>query len=71
MEILIGRLFTDEDFRREFLSAPEQTLFGLRDRGMELSSTEIAALVCTERTLWNVTAERLDPRLQKISLTKD
>lgn len=68
IEILIGRLITDEQFRREFLDAPESTLFSLRDRGLELSRTEISALVNTDATLWARTAERLDPRLQKASL---
>jgi hypothetical protein len=51
IEILIGRLITDEQFRSEFLQNPEKTLLGLCDRGLELSKTEIAALVNTDRTL--------------------
>ena len=69
IEMLIGRLITDEQFRREFLSEPEQTLLGLRDRGFELSRTEIAALVSTDPSLWMRTAEAIDPRLQKACLT--
>jgi hypothetical protein len=68
IEILIGRLITDEQFRREFLEAPESTLVGLCDQGLELSRTEISALVNTDPTLWARTADRLDPRLQKASL---
>jgi hypothetical protein len=71
IEMLIGRLITDEQFRCEFLDDPETTLIDLRDRGLELSRTEIAALVSTDPALWVSTAERLDPRLQKISLKNE
>lgn len=68
IEMLIGRLITDEDFRAEFLESPEATLFGLSDRGAELSRAEIAAVLNTDRTLWARTADSIDPRLQKASL---
>jgi hypothetical protein len=68
IEILIGRLITDEQFRLEFLEAPESTLFGLCDQGFELSRTEISALVNTDPSLWGRTADGIDPRLQKASL---
>jgi hypothetical protein len=71
IEMLIGRLITDEEFRAEFLRAPEQTLIDLRDRGMELSRTEIAALVNTDPTVWGRTTEEIDPRLQKASFKND
>ena len=51
IEMLVGRLITDEQFRAEFLDNPEKTLFELCDRGLELSRTEIAALVNTDRRL--------------------
>jgi hypothetical protein len=66
--MLIGRLVTDEQFRREFLADPETTLFALCDRGLELSRNEIAALLNTDSALWARTAESIDPRLQKASL---
>ena len=69
--MLIGRLITDEQFRSEFVRDPENTLLGLCDHGLELSRTEIAALVDTDRTLWARTAEAIDPRLQKVSLKNE
>ena len=69
IEMLIGRLITDEQFRLEFLGDPEKTLSSLCDHGLELSRTEIAALMNTDRTLWARTASAVDPRLQKASLT--
>ena len=67
IEMLIGRLITDEEFRSEFLRDPEKTLTGLSDRGLELSRTEVAALINTDPTLWARTADVIDPRLQKAS----
>ena len=68
VESLIGRLITDEQFRRDFLADPEGTLRSFRDRGFELTSTEMAALVDTDRGLWERAADEIDPRLQKASL---
>jgi hypothetical protein len=68
IEILIGRLITDEQFRFDFLNNPENILRDLSDRGQELSRTEIAALVNTDPQLWARTADAIDPRLQKASL---
>jgi len=71
IEILIGRLITDEQFRDEFLRDPETTLLGLCDRGLELSHVEIAALMNTDSALWERTADAIDPRLQKASLKNE
>ena len=71
IEMLIGRLITDEQFRREFLADPETTLLALCDRGLELSRTEIAALLNTDATLWARIADGIDPRLQKASLKNE
>lgn len=67
IELVIGRLITDEEFRGEFLDRPEPTLLALTERGLDLNRTEIAALLNTDFTLWARTAEALDPRLQKVS----
>ena len=69
--MLIGRLIADEQFRTDFLSQPEKTLLELRERGLDLSKTEIAALVATDPTLWARTADAIDPRLQKASLKNE
>ena len=71
IETLIGRLVTDEEFRAGFLKDPETTLAGLCDRGLELSRTEIAALVNTDPTLWERAAAAIDPRLQKVTFKNE
>jgi hypothetical protein len=71
VEWLIGRLITDERFRGEFVQEPHRVLLSLREMGFALSATEVAALVNTDPTVWARTADAVDPRLQKASLTND
>ena len=66
---LIGHLLTDEECRVRFLSDPLGTLVAMRDQGFELTSSEIQALVRTERALWSEAADRLDSQLQRCSLS--
>jgi hypothetical protein len=68
IEIVVGRLVTDEAFREAFLRDPQQTLKMLVESGMALTDLEIQALLGTHRALWSRMAEELDPRLQKASL---
>ena len=71
IEVLIGRLITDEQFRADFLSHPARTLAALCEQGWDLSHTEIAALVATDPALWTTTADAVDPRLQKASFRNE
>ncbi|MGE0812936.1 MAG: Os1348 family NHLP clan protein [Vicinamibacterales bacterium] len=71
IEMLIGRLITDEQFRATFVAGPEATLLSLRELGLDLSPTEIAALVSTDPVVWARAADALDPRLQKATLTRE
>jgi hypothetical protein len=68
IEIVVGRLVTDEDFRRKFLDNPHRALSDLLDRGSHLTPSEIAALVSVDGELWKQVAGEIDPRLQKPSL---
>jgi hypothetical protein len=68
IEILIGRLVTDEEFRAAFRRDPRGALADASTWGLELSRAEVAALFDTDRTLWDRVAEELDDRLQKASL---
>jgi len=71
IEILIGRLITDEQFRVAFLKDPEKTLRSLCDQGFELSTIEMMALLKTNPEVWLRAADNIDPRLQKASLKND
>lgn len=65
VQLIIGRLVTDQEYRHRFLQDPLDALNTLRDKGVELTRGEIDALVRTERTLWNDVSERIDPRLHQ------
>ena len=68
IEIVIGRLMTDEAFRIAFLRSGTETLRGFIASGHELTDLEIAALCQTRQDLWALAADQIDPRLQKASL---
>jgi len=68
VEIIVGKLATDEDFRRQFGSDPSRTVRELIERGTELTPSEVAALLSTDTRVFDRVAEALDPRLQKASL---
>ena len=70
IEHLIGRLVTDEEFRREFEADPDGVLRGLVERGVALSGAEVAAVSATPAEVWRRAARDLDPRLQKVSLKR-
>jgi hypothetical protein len=65
IEILIGRLVTDERFRCSFLRDAGAAIAQFVEAGYELTSVEIAALRATHADLWSRVAEQIDPRLQK------
>ncbi len=68
IEMVIGRLVTDEEFRQTFLDDPHQALGDLLERGTHLTQAEISALIATDSSLWSRVADEVDPRLQKASL---
>ena len=69
IELVIGRLVTDEDFRRAFREDRRAALDGLPQRGVPMTESECAALLSTDLALWERVAEQVDPRLQRASLT--
>jgi hypothetical protein len=68
IELVVGRLITDEAFRARFHAAPDATLAALSAQGHELTRGEMAALLSTDPAVWTRAAEALDPRLQKIAV---
>jgi hypothetical protein len=71
VQLLIGQIVTDEELRRRFIERPGETLIALSEQGFDLTNYEIEALVRTETHVWEVTAGRIDPRLQRCSLRPD
>jgi len=70
VEILIGRLVTDEELRERFIVAPLETLRLEQQQGLELTAAELDALLASPLSLWTRLAALLDERLQKASLKK-
>ena len=70
IEILIGRLATDEEFRLAFERDPEGTLREASEWGLNLTAFEIRALLATDASLWSRIADELDERLIKASLRR-
>jgi hypothetical protein len=68
VQLIIGQILTDEEFRSNFLDKPTATLTALRDRGIDLTNVEIDALAQTDRRFWAVGAEWIDARLQRCRL---
>lgn len=68
VQLIIGRILTDEELRQRFLVSPVETLSSFRESGLELTDTEIDALTNTDRTLWKDGATRIDARLQRCCL---
>lgn len=68
VELIFGRLATDEELRREFRRDPLGTLGKLAACGIELTKAERDALLATKCALFERIAEAIDPRLQKASL---
>jgi hypothetical protein len=67
VEIMIGRLITDEAFRMAFFDDPAMTLTRFMEAGYDLTALETAALRATGPGVWAQAAEHIDPRLQKVS----
>jgi hypothetical protein len=68
VQLIIGRILTDEEFRADFLERPIVTLASLRDRGFDLTNIEVDALARTDARLWRCGAEWIDARIQRCRL---
>ena len=68
VEVIVGRLVTDEAFRKAFERDPRHTLEQMLAQGISLTETEIRALVGTRPGLWGEMGDQIDPHLQKADL---
>jgi hypothetical protein len=71
VEVVVGRLATDERFRAAFRRDPLGTLGRLVPPEVVLTPTERDALAATPPAAWDTIAAALDTRLQKIALPED
>jgi hypothetical protein len=68
VEIVLGRLATDEAIRHRFRQSPALALRELMALGLELSPVELAALEALDPSAIQRFAQALDARLQKAVL---
>jgi hypothetical protein len=71
VETVIGRLATDEDFRRRFETERQKLVEELVAAGLQLTPVEQRALLDLNFGACKRFANCLDPRLQKISLRRN
>jgi len=70
VEQVIGRLATDEDFRRRFEAERDAVIRELTASGLELTPVEVKALLDLNFPACRRFARCIDARLQKISLRR-
>ena len=64
IEILIGKLITDEDFRRSFTRDPHGTLSRAAAWGLDVSAGEMLALMATDPALWEMKIVKWEEKSQ-------
>ena len=68
VEIVIGKLVTDEALRFEFRRRPASLLLRLADQGIGLTQYEVDAVLGLDVAALDRFAASLDPRLEKAAL---
>ena len=71
VETIIGKLVTDEGFRRRFLADATAELDGLQLRGCELTPIELQALQALDPEAIQTFAGVIDRRLQKVDFAAE
>ena len=65
VQIVIGRLLTDEAFRHRFERCRRECLATVCGQGIDLDRTEIEALEEADACMWTMMASHIDRRLQQ------
>ena len=71
VEIVIGKLATDEALRTRFRRDPAATLRELSESGLELSQSETRAMLEMPGSLLTVLATWVHPSLQKVAFREE
>ena len=64
VQLVIGKLMTDEEFRQRFEAGAHECLVKLCERGIDLSDKEVAAFLETDAQLWSQMARQNDRRFR-------
>ena len=68
VELLIGRLLTDDDLRKQFVRDPREVIDTFMRQGWELTESEAEALASTDTKTWADLAAQIPSRLRRCSL---
>jgi hypothetical protein len=68
VELLIGRLLTDDELRGQFVRDPRQVIEEFMRQGWELTPGECEALASTDTKAWADMAARIPSRLRRCNL---
>ncbi len=68
VEQVIGRLVTDEGFRRRFAADPSAAIQELIESGLHFNVCEVRALIALDRERVARFAEAIHPSIQKVEL---
>jgi hypothetical protein len=71
VETIIGKLVTDEGFRRRFLADASTELDALQRRGCELTPVELQALQALDPSAIQAFAGLIDRRLVKVDFSAE
>ena len=69
VELLLGRILTDEDFRQTFFPIRDFSFAVAAAHGLELTSVERSALSTLKGRRFNLIAQTLDPRISRSGVT--
>lgn len=71
VEMVIGKLVTDEGFRRRFGFDPQAAIQELIESGLHFNVCEVRALVALDVARFESFAAGIDPCIQKVELVGD
>ena len=70
VQLVIGKLVTDEVFRQRFEAEAQESLSKLCEQGIDLDDTEVAAFLDTDSRLWSTIATQIDHRLRRARVSR-
>jgi DNA-binding NarL/FixJ family response regulator len=70
VQLVIGKLVTDEVFRQRFEAEAQESLSKLCEQGIDLDDTEVAAFLDTDSRLWSTIATQIDRRLRRARVSR-
>jgi hypothetical protein len=70
VEVVIGRILTDEDVLERFTRDPERVLRSFAEQGLELTEVEIAGIAASAGCSWHSLAQTIDGRIRRASFNE-